>query len=81
MWIKYAKTEPHLRQLYDPSETNLASEGAGSVKERTPRGIQKSPGGLGYGCTPSLHSQPLKMPHYQHASVKTENELLISEGN
>lgn len=36
-------------------------------------------GGLGYACTPSLHSQPFKMPYHHHTSVKIETECIICE--
>lgn len=81
VWAKYAKTELHLRQLCDPSETSLVCEGAGCVKERTPQAFRRGdPGGLGYACTPSLHSQPFKMPYHHHTSVKIETECIICEG-
>lgn len=71
VWAKYAKTELHLRQLCDPSETSLVCQGAGCVKERTPQAFSRGdPGGLGCACTPSLHSQPFKMPHHHHTTVK-----------
>ncbi len=77
---KYAKTELHLRQLCDPSETILVWGGAGCVKERTPQALRRGgPGGLGYAYTPMLHSQPFKMPYHHHTSVKIETECTICE--
>lgn len=41
------------------------------------RSGEGSPGGLGCACTPSLHSQPFKMPYHHHTSVKIETECII----
>lgn len=82
MWTKYAKTELHLRQLCDPFRKQLSvCEDAGCMKRRTPQAFRRGdPGGLGYACTPSPHSQtftPYLKQNMNAESVKGVRTTLL----